>query len=161
MTEFVKKVVMLGDPMVGKTSLVKRFVYNMFDDKYLSTIGAKPSKKVIVTGKNKVTLLVWDLAGHSHNQHSGFYAGAKAAFLVCDMTQQGSLESLEGWHMALAKEVGDVPVIILANKSDLPYKKTDLERLNALGFPVIQTSAKTGLNVELAFKTMAEALVHD
>lgn len=161
MTEYVRKVVVLGDPMVGKTSLVKRFVYNMFDDKYLSTIGAKPSKKVVHAGSNKITMLVWDLAGHSHNQHSGFYAGAKGALAVCDLTQIGSIDSLEGWQMALAKEVGDVPLIILANKCDLPYNKSSLERLNRLKYPVIQTSAKTGQNVESAFKILAEALVHE
>ena len=64
-----KKIVVLGDPAVGKTSLIRRFVINAFDDKYLTTIGAKIVKKEVQlrSGGAKpdidVTLMIWDVAG--------------------------------------------------------------------------------------------------
>ncbi len=152
---------MLGDPRVGKTSLVQRFVKDMYDERYLSTIGAKPSKKVIKVGAHNVTLMVWDLAGHSYNLHSGFFAGAKGALLVCDVTRLETLTSLESWYSAISKEAGEVPAFALANKSDLKERQFGLDELGALGFPSLMTSAKNGSNVEEAFKSLAEAVLHD
>jgi small GTP-binding protein len=151
---------MLGDPRVGKTSLVQRFVKDMFDERYLSTIGAKPSKKVVKVGAHKVTLMVWDLAGHSYNLRSGFFAGAKGALLVCDVTRKESLDSIDSWYTALVKTVGEVPAIALGNKSDLKERAFGLDEIGATGFPSLLTSAKTGSNVEEAFEALAEAVLH-
>jgi small GTP-binding protein len=160
LAEYVRKVVMLGDPMVGKTSLVQRFVKDMFDERYLSTIGAKPSKKVVKCGPHTVTLMIWDLAGHSYGLHSGFYAGAKGALLVCDITRRDTMNSLISWYSALAKEVGEVPAITLVNKSDLTEHEFGLDEVDSLGFPAMLTSAKTGTNVEDAFSKLAEEILH-
>ncbi|MFH0816287.1 MAG: Rab family GTPase [Methanobacteriota archaeon] len=159
MAEYVRKVVLLGDPMVGKTSLVQRFVKDMFDERYLSTIGAKPSKKVVKCGGHTVSLMIWDLAGHSYGLRSGFYAGAKGALLVCDITRRDTLNSLNSWYSALAKEVGDVPAIALVNKSDMDEREFGLDEAGVQGFPTLLTSAKTGANVNEAFTQLTEAVI--
>ena len=58
-----KKVCMLGDFAVGKTSTVQRFVEGIFDDRYLSTIGVKINRKQLTVDDYVATLLIWDLAG--------------------------------------------------------------------------------------------------
>ena len=160
MAEYIRKVVMLGDPGVGKTSLVRKFVHNMFDDKYLSTLGAKPTKRLIKVGEDNLTMMIWDLAGQNFNLHPAYYAGAKGALLVCDLTRQETAESLLNWYNSLKERAGDVPVRVLVNKSDLREKQMDLEQFTSMGFKPMMTSAKTGENVDQAFQELAEMMIH-
>lgn len=161
MAMFVKKVVMLGDPAVGKTSLVRKYIHDMFDDKYLSTLGAKPVKKVIELDDDKVTLMIWDIAGQQYNLHPAYYASAKGALLVCDLTRKETADSLQSWTSALFKKAGDIPIKVLANKSDLvDDREFDDTYLKDFGFEPMTTSAKTGDNVERAFNELAELTVN-
>jgi len=160
MTDYLKKVVMLGDPAVGKTSLVKKFVDNMFDDKYLSTLGAKPVKKVITVNGDKLTLMIWDIAGQSYNLHPTYYSGAKGALMVCDLTRKKTADSLIPWYSALYNKVGDVPVKVLANKSDLSDSKFNIGYVEKMGYDTMMSSAKTGENVEKAFQDLAEMMIN-
>ena len=89
MSAVQKKVCLLGDFAVGKTSLIRRYVEDRFDDKYLSTIGVKISRKIVQRPDYALTLLIWDLAGGDDiNQLSRRYLlGAVGAILVCDLTR--------------------------------------------------------------------------
>ncbi|MBI5000691.1 MAG: GTP-binding protein [Euryarchaeota archaeon] len=150
---------MLGDPAVGKTSLVRRFVNDMFDDKYLETVGAKPTKKVLQVKGNRLTMMVWDIAGHSYSLHPNYYSGAKGALMVCDLTRRSTLQSLDTWQSALKNKSGDVPVKVLANKSDIFDWNFEPEELGEKGFDWLKTSAKTGEKVEEAFQKLAEEML--
>ncbi len=160
MADYIRKIVMLGNPAVGKTSLVRKYVDNMFDDKYLSTIGAKPVNKKLKIGDDTVVLMIWDLAGQTFALHPAYYSGAKGALLVCDMTRKETADSLEEWKSTLFSKAGEVPVIVLGNKSDLPNHEFGPADLEAKGFDTLSTSAKTGDNVEKAFTTLAERIIH-
>lgn len=160
MAIYIRKVVMLGDPAVGKTSLVHKYVNDMFDDSYLSTIGAKPVKKTIERGEDVIILIIWDIAGHNYNLHPAYYLGAKGALLVCDLTRLSTVDSLQSWILALQSKAGDVPIRVLANKADLENRAFELEHLEDLGFVSMMTSAKTGANVEKAFNELAELIVN-
>ena len=160
MASFIRKVVMLGDPAVGKTSLVNRYVLNMFDEKYLTTIGAKPTKKIVDVGNDKVTLMIWDIAGHAYNSHPNYYTNAKGAILVCDLTKRSTLESLRSWRTGLYNTVGNVPVYVFANKSDLDDWEFNDKDLDSLGLDFKITSAKTGDNVEKAFNDLAGRIIN-
>ena len=100
-----KKIVVLGDPAVGKTSLIRRFVINAFDDKYLTTIGAKIVKKEVQlrSGGAKpdidVTLMIWDVAGQKTlgNVKQAYYRGSEGAIIVCDITRRETLLSTIDW----------------------------------------------------------------
>jgi len=100
-----KKICLLGDPAVGKTSLIHRYVYDVFDDKYLSTIGAKITKKknvVEIPGARfnvEITLLVWDIAGQMKfgNVHQSYYKGAEGALVVADITRSETFEHIVNW----------------------------------------------------------------
>jgi len=170
--EVIKKICLLGDPAVGKTSLIRRYVFDQFDDKYIMTIGTKVTKKSITIPKPelnqefKLTMLIWDILGQKEYSrlHPVYYQGAEGALIVCDYTRKDTLDSLPEWASSFIKVVGDVPIVFLVNKSDLVDKAAFTEKdiqdaANVFGNPYLMTSAKTGLNVENAFKKIGESLI--
>jgi small GTP-binding protein len=158
---------MLGDFSVGKTSLVERFVYNRFDDAYLSTIGVKISRKSVELGGDTMAhLLLWDLAGGDEfsGAQASYLRGAAGALLVCDLTRQETLLTIEEYASQLHAIQPNAHIIVVANKCDLTEQReisqTDLGNLaDKLKAPIFVTSAKTGEQVEDAFFTMASKVV--
>ena len=120
-----KKVCLLGDFAVGKTSLVRRFVYNLFEDKYLSTIGVKVSRKVLAVPRGaemvELTMILWDLAGSEEfdSVRVSYLRGAAGALAVCDMTRGSTLKSINQCAFELRSVSPRAPLILVANKSDL------------------------------------------
>ncbi len=166
-----RKVILIGDGAVGKTSLLRRFVLEKFDDRYITTIGTKVSKKEIVVENNgeqvSMTLMVWDILGqqgYTAIQRAG-YRGSEGAILVCDYTRRETLESLEKyWIPELQGVVGKVPMVIAGNKVDLKDRKMFSEGeikflADKLGSPFISTSALTGDHVEDMFKNLATMML--
>jgi small GTP-binding protein len=169
---FKKKICILGDPAVGKTALIRRFVHNSFDDKYVSTIGSKVTRKDVVISRAghdvKVTLMVWDLMGQIsyRNITASAFSGAEGALLVADVTRKETLGHLLEWDERLSEVTGRIPTILLANKNDLTEKITigteDIKELaSKLGSPYYLTSAKNGKNVEQVFNQIANLMVTD
>jgi small GTP-binding protein len=158
---------MLGDFSVGKTSLIERFVYNRFDDAYLSTIGVKISRKSVDLGENTMAhLLLWDLAGGEEfsGSQASYLRGAAGALLVCDLTRQETLAAIKDYARQLRAIQPKAHIIIVANKTDLDEQReisqTDLENLAViLEAPLFITSAKTGEQVEEAFFSLASKVV--
>jgi len=161
------KVCFIGDAGVGKTSLIKRFVLDVFDDRYIATIGTKVTKKIVdVDGKVKVMMLVWDIMGQKGFREllrEAYFFGAHGAIAVCDLTNKETLEELRYWIKALTDVAGDVPIVFAGNKVDLEndrvIKEEDLQELaSKYKGKALLTSAKTGQNVEAVFKALAEAM---
>jgi small GTP-binding protein len=125
--QFVRKICLIGDGAVGKTSLVRRYVLDVFSDDYLSTFGAKVSKKVITLDDVELTLMIWDILGQKSgaSMHSAYFSGANGALIVCDGTRPETLDSLNSWYQEFTRVAGKVPVIPLANKCDLPSVVTE------------------------------------
>ncbi len=170
MTSISKKVCLLGDFAVGKTSLVRRFIYNLFDDKYLSTIGVKVSRKTITVPRNNeivdLTMMLWDLAGSEEfdQVRNSYLRGASGAILVCDLTRPETLDNLEKYANGFFKNRPGTQLILAANKSDL----TEEQRINTkqleatsekLNAPYFFTSAKNGENVEDLFRQLGQSLI--
>lgn len=158
MTIIQKKVCLLGDFAVGKTSLVRRFVEGRFDDRYLSTIGVKISRRLVESAGISHSLLIWDLAGGSDftNLLPTYLQGAAGALLVCDLTRPETLTSLALCHQKLKELNPQATFLLLANKQDLiAEKQITLENLRqfaeSLQITYQLTSAKTGEGVEQAF----------
>jgi small GTP-binding protein len=162
--KYIIKLCLLGDGAVGKTSLVRRYVFDLFDDKYLMSFGTKVTKKSLKIGEAELDLMIWDILGQKSQAalHEAYYRGAAGAFAVCDYTRPETLKNLTSWLGSFRSIVGDMPVIILANKSDLEKRFTPAEAeafATSVGCPVLETSAKTGLNVENAFLQIGAKLL--
>lgn len=161
-----KKVCLLGDFGVGKTSLVQRFVKNEFSEKYLTTVGVKMDTKLIsVNNELNVKLIIWDIAGeNSLNKVSQTYLrGAAGILLVVDGTRSHTLDCALNIKRDVLELLGDIPFVILINKADLSasqWEITDshIEQLAAQQEQVFFTSAKTGAQVEEAFNALSVAL---
>ncbi len=161
--KYKKKVVLLGDGAVGKTSLIRKFVHDSFDDKYITTIGSKVVKKELrfetPKGAYLLDLMVWDIIGqHGYRTVQNMaLADVEGALIVCDLTRPETLENLEKyWIPKLSGKRRPVALIMLANKADLVEQRaiddqaliSMAARYNAVQYT---TSAKTGDNVDTAF----------
>ncbi len=175
--EMRKKVCLLGDPAVGKTSLIRKYVYNQFSELYVSTIGTEVTKKDLSIQYQDnshgamtydMTLAVWDIIGQKEYRSlmSRFYKNASGALVVCDLTREETFHNLRNWVSSLFGAIGKVPVIFVGNKFDLITPRDfDADALLEIscryGAPWITTSAKNGENVELAFQKLSELMIKD
>ncbi len=167
------KVCLVGDAGVGKTSLIRRFVVDQFDNKYIKTIGTKVSKKSISVHdkdhdrKVEVVLTIWDIMGQEGFREllkDAYFTGANGIFAVCDITNKESMHRLDGWLDRTYRIAGDVPISIMVNKIDLKENRkldgVDLEQFcKAYDSPCYYTSAKTGEHVPDTFYDMARRIL--
>jgi small GTP-binding protein len=167
------KICLVGDVGVGKTSLIRRYVLDVFDDKYIATIGTKVTKKDVVvknprTGdEENVTLLVWDIMGQPSFREvlrEAYFYGAQGAIAVCDVTSKESLSELRYWIKAMTATTGRVPIVFLGNKSDLKDEtRVTIEEIEMFAkkhdAAAMMTSAKTGQNVEQAFGALIDSIL--
>ena len=166
----VFKIVLLGDGGVGKTSLVKQFVHQKFDDKYIKTLGTNIYKKSIVKkeyGRDvPITLQVWDVMGqHTFPQVvKTSLKGANGVILMCDVTRIESLQNLQEWIDITFENTEDVAFMFIGNKSDLPDVAYGFNAIKSVadGYfsPYYITSAKTGDSVDEAFNMMGELILN-
>lgn len=163
-----KKVCILGDFSVGKTSLVRRYVEGRFDEKYISTIGVQISRRIVeMSAKDKVSLVIWDVAGSEefNGKQASYLQGAAGALLVCDLTRKTTLASPHKYVAAMRVVSPQARFVLLANKNDLidQFELTEEEVASQAGeleCPYFLTSAKTGDHVEEAFAMLAKMLLH-
>jgi len=157
-----KKVILIGHFGVGKSSLVQRFVHQKFSDQYITTIGVKIDKKMVKLGGLEVTMIIWDIAGEDRQQKipTSYKLGAHGALYVFDVSRPSTFENLQEELESLNGIIPDIPVQVLANKMDLVNDEDRAAILSGLPFQgVFETSAKTGLHVEEAFKQLAQKMV--
>jgi len=156
-----KKICMLGSFAVGKTSLVRRFVENMFSDKYMTTIGVKIEKKIVDIEQQSLTLIIWDVAGENgfHQIQSTYLRGMSGYILVADKTRISTLDTVINIHKTVGQAFHDVPFVLVMNKMDLSgqwdVQESAIDKLHQEGWDIFRTSAKTGQNVEEAFNQLA------
>lgn len=165
---FVFKIIVCGDPSVGKTSTILRFTDNAFTRTYMPTIGVNISEKFITIKDATVKLVLWDLAGQQKFEamRAHFYQGSEGMFLVFDLTAFKSFNSIYNWHKDITKSIKrEIPIgFILGNKSDLTEERQiNAEEANKLadGLSLIyfETSALNGKNVNDVFYKMAESIL--
>lgn len=170
-----KKICLVGDFGVGKTSLIRRFVDRQFSDQYLSTLGVKISRKLVPIADEKnpepqnLQLLIWDVEGRTKFQQivPSYVQGAKGAIIVADLNRQETIEHITD-HIDLLCSVNPkgIHFIVAFNKSDL----VDTENMDkTLPIEPLQThpqvaatyitSAKTGKNVDEIFHQLAQAMI--
>jgi small GTP-binding protein len=169
-TAISRKVCLLGDFAVGKTSLVRRFVYNLFNDKYIATIGVKVSRKTVVVPHDndvvELTMMLWDLAGSEEfsRVRASYLRGVAGAVLVCDLMRAETLDNLRLYADDVFNINPGARFILAANKRDLADQQqifpAQIEAVAAdLNAPYYLTSAKTGEEVEMLFRHLGRLLV--
>lgn len=156
---YIIKICLLGEANVGKTSLVYRFIENKFRENYKSTLGVNLLKKDLTFQEyGDVSAQIWDLGGQEsfRNLRKLYLEGANGALLVYDCTQTKSFEKLQDWIQDFRNARGNEPVLLIGNKVDLDnnIKVSESEAkefAKNYSLKFIETSAKTGSNVEEAF----------
>src|SRR3990170_5614204 len=168
------KVCLVGEHGVGKPSLIRRYVLDEFDDRYITTLGAKVSKREMdldLPARDErlhLDMTIWDIMGEKGFREllkDAFFFGAKGILAVVDITRYKTLQELDDWIQSVFNVVGPVPVVYAVNKVDLrgqpgTYGDKEIEvHAKAFGAPFLYTSAKTGENVEKAFGLIAQAIL--
>ena len=162
--DFVHKIVLLGDSLVGKTSLVQRYVYDSLSPDVGRTIGAVLHVKKIELDGDVHKQVIWDLGGQESfaQLREQFSANASGAFFVFDRTRLETLEHIDNWLNALYASAGKIPVIAVENKIDLESMITAEQikgMLEARGLIHIQTSAFKNTNVEFAYTELVKVIL--
>ncbi|XP_070171735.1 ras-related protein Rab-37 isoform X2 [Polyergus mexicanus] len=160
-------VMLLGDSGVGKTCLLTRFRDGRFlSGNYITTVGIDFRNKVVTVDDTPIKLQIWDTAGQERFRSvtHAYYRDAHALLLLYDVTNKTSYDNIRAWLSEIREHANeDVVIMLLGNKSDCGteriVKREDGERLaQEYKVPFMETSAKTGLNVELAFLAVAREL---
>ncbi|MEN9847919.1 MAG: hypothetical protein RL368_659 [Pseudomonadota bacterium] len=166
MVTLQKKICMIGDFAVGKTSLVGRFVRQSFSEKYLTTVGVKIDTKLIkLSEEQEVKLILWDIAGNDAltTTTTSYLRGAAGYILVVDGTRKPTWQSAIQLQAAVTAQTGDKPFACLLNKADLREQWEVTPNLVApqveQGWKLIESSAQTGMGVEEAFTWLAWQLL--
>jgi len=166
-TPMTLKICMVGSFAVGKTSLVRRFVFSEYDEKYHTTVGVKVDKKIVRIGREDIILMLWDMAGEEEGLpiRMNHLRGAAGYLLVADGTRAKTMDVALDIHERIGREMGLLPHILLVNKADQrgQWEVADplLDELRARGWKILATSARTGEQVEEAFANLATRILED
>ncbi|MFX1363700.1 MAG: Rab family GTPase [Promethearchaeota archaeon] len=170
MKKYNFKILLLGGPAVGKTSILYRFVKNQFSYDYITTIGLNYlTKEVHLDDKNYAKLVIWDVAGQEKFKflRKKYYEGTNGALLIFDLTRLNSYEELKDWLSEMFEIIQiKIPFVIIGNKLDLlkeVNRSIDIDIVKDYAKNqdsiYIETSAKTGENIEEAFEELTKRMI--
>ncbi len=167
------KVCMAGEAMVGKSSLIRRYTLDEYEDRYMATLGTKITKRSVAVKDPRsrepveVNLILWDIMGTPTLREllkEAYYHGAQGILGVADLTRKDTLRELDAWSRSIRTVAGNVPTYVVANKADLEEnRQLDRETIDAFcaprGWGWSFTSAKTGEGVEDAFARLVDLVL--
>ncbi|XP_057274588.1 ras-related protein Rab-37 isoform X3 [Pezoporus wallicus] len=166
--ELSGKVMLLGDSGVGKTCFLLQFKDGAFlSGMFIATVGIDFRNKVVSVDGVKVKLQqIWDTAGQERFRSvtHAYYRDAQALLLLYDITSKMSFDNIRAWLTEIHEYAQkDVVIMLLGNKADVSSERAVRTEDGAslareYGVPFMETSAKTGMNVELAFLAIAKEL---
>ncbi|MHA2603071.1 MAG: Rab family GTPase [Candidatus Thorarchaeota archaeon SMTZ1-83] len=169
--EFKFRVVLLGEATVGKTSLIRRFTENSFDEEYKQTIGTTfASKDVSVTDKEgdtrQIRLIIWDMGGQTtyRELRRQFMKGSTGAIIVYDVTRPETFMAMNNWFESFRETCPNASVVVAANKVDLLDNRIvpvepGLMLRDWFQADYYETSAKTGEAVTDVFAKLAQLVL--
>ena len=154
-----KKVLLVGNFGVGKTSLIRQFVLNEFSEDYISTIGVRVSTKIVNLNDEKIKLLIWDVAGTKDDEKvpKAYFLGASAAMYVFDLSREETYLNIKKQLETVKKLSGLPEILLVGNKKDL-VSEIEIDQIKKnIEIPVdLITSAKENDQVENAFAILAK-----
>jgi len=170
--EISKKICVLGDPAVGKTSLIRRYALDTFDENYTTTVGARVLTRTQMLQypdqgvELRLRLRIWEISGQNRHLelYPAYYRGADGAIIVGDAARPESQVNLWKWIEGFRSAAGQVPVMLLLNKTDIlapgefDHRLLD-EMSQEYGCPCRVASARDGTNVDRVFRELAYRLI--
>ena len=166
--EILIKLLIIGESSVGKSCLLLRFAEDKFNENFLTTIGIDFKVRKEKIDDTMVKLQIWDTAGQEKFRTitKAYYRGANGILLVFDVTNRDSFNKTKAWMASIKESISDpVDIILVGNKADTPDDPTSGNRVvtkeegeemaREFGVPYMETSAKTGYNVEETFMQIA------
>ncbi len=167
--KYLFKIVTIGEGGSGKTSLLRRYVEGKFDESTVLTVGVDfYIKELECNSKSECTLQLWDFSGQLRFRHmlGNYVMGARAALLLVDLTHMPEMEELIEWVNIVRSHDPVLPILLVGAKADLKdliavedeFMLNVMNTFNMAGY--IKTSAKTGHNVNKAFKVIAKTLMN-
>ncbi|MEO0948907.1 MAG: Rab family GTPase [Cyanobacteria bacterium J06641_5] len=162
-----KKICMVGAFATGKTSLIAQFVRGIYSEKYHTTIGVKIDKKTVDLDGREINMVLWDIHGEDEfqNVRMSYLRGAAGYLLVVDGTRRASLDVAFNLRSRVIEEIGHIPYILVFNKFDMwdtwEITADELRTLQEDGYPLIRSSAKTGMGVEDCFLQLSRSIMQE
>ncbi|KAL7005858.1 GTP-binding protein [Cystobasidiomycetes sp. EMM_F5] len=165
--DFLIKLLLIGDSGVGKSCLLLRFCDDAWTPSFITTIGIDFKIRTIDLDGKRIKLQIWDTAGQERFRTitTAYYRGAMGILLVFDVTDERSFNNVRTWHANVEQHASDdVNKILVGNKCDSEDSKKQISNQQAqelaeeLGIPYLETSAKSAINTDEAFFTLARAI---
>ena len=164
--EMMFKVVIVGDQFVGKTNIMSKYLKNQFHEDSKTTVGVEFGSKEFNFENHAIKAQIWDTAGQERYRAitSAYYKGAKGAFIVYDITNKTSFESIDKW-ISDVRTTADkkLTLVVIGNKCDLEEqrkvtKEEGETKAAELEVAFMETSALSGENVDKAFELMVHEI---
>ena len=159
------KILLLGESDVGKTSIFKRYLFNNYEEKMMSTIGVESETKILNYNNKNYSITLIDTTGQERFKSitKSYYHMGDGFFIVFDLTNEDSLNAIEEWIDSIRENKENPKIIILGNKDDLKKNRISEEIINNQlekykNMIFIKTSAKTNHNIKEAIKKMIDLL---
>ena len=163
------KILLLGNTQVGKTSMLKRFCDEQYNEDTLSTIGIDAKTKFINHKDRKIQLDIWDTAGQERflSITKNTYKGSDGIILMYDLTSKKTFNSINNWIKGIneAIDINKIGFVLVGNKSDCEDKdrQVSFEEGEILakekGFPFFETSVKENINVNQVFVAIIDKML--
>lgn len=166
---FEYKIILVGDPGVGKTSIMTKFVSNEFQNTYLSTIGVEfKSKEIHINNNTCARLKIWDTCGQEKFRAitRQYFKNSEGVFVVFDLTNKETIKKLDIWMKDIKDNIdNDYFIFLIGNKSDVKERDLTIAE-EAKQFAInkkinyYEVSAKTGSGIYNIFEKMANKLIN-
>jgi small GTP-binding protein len=157
--DYLYKLILVGDSYVGKTNILSKYIKDEFNLNTKSTVGVEFGTKILKIEDKIIKAQIWDTAGQERYKSitSTYYKGAKGAFIVYDITNRLTFESVDKWIQDLnLNSDKNITLLLIGNKKDLADKREVTteegeEKAKSFGLAFLETSALTGENIDKVF----------
>ena len=166
MNEIDLKILLVGDTSVGKTSILSKYIDDIFEENQISTIGVEYKVKSLIINGRKINLRIWDSSGQERFRSitQSFFRNADGILYIFDLTEKKTFEGVKQWLIDSESYNLNIKKILVGNKVDLVEKrKVEKEIIDnfvkKIQLKYYEMSAKDGTNIDNVFRELAEMIL--